>query len=126
MPNPVTHFEVTGKDGKLLQDFYGKVFSWEIKADNPMSYGMLSSQDGQGIGGGISGGAGEQGGGGVTFYVEVASLEDTLKDIEAAGGKTVMPPSDVPGGPRMAQFTDPEGHMIGLVQAGTMQGGAPS
>ena len=126
MPNPVTHFEVSGRDGKLLQDFYSKVFSWEIKADNAMNYGMLGPQDGQGIGGGIYGGPGEEGGQGVTFYVEVPSLEDTLKKIELAGGKTLMPPADVPGGPRIAQFTDPEGHMIGLAQAGTMQGAAPS
>jgi predicted enzyme related to lactoylglutathione lyase len=29
----------------------------------------------------------------------------------------MMPPNDVPGGPRIALFTDPEGHVVGLVQA---------
>ena len=32
------------------------------------------------------------------------------------GGKTVMPPMDIPEGPTMAQFSDPEGNVIGLVQ----------
>jgi predicted enzyme related to lactoylglutathione lyase len=125
MANPVTHFEVIGKDGEKLQKFYGEVFAWKINAENPMKYGMVSGESNDqshGIGGGI--GAGPNGEDyGVTFYVEVANLEQTLKKIEQAGGKTTMAPDDVPGGPRMAQFTDPEGHRIGLVQAGSMQGG---
>ncbi|HVA20496.1 MAG TPA: VOC family protein [Candidatus Micrarchaeia archaeon] len=120
MANPVVHFEVTGDDGPALQRFYGDVFGWEIDAGNPMGYGMV--QPGP-IGGGISGGA-EGGGGWVTWYVEVANLESTLAEVERRGGRSVMPPMDVPGGPRMAQFTDPEGHRIGLVQAGTMRSGS--
>lgn len=126
MGNPVMHFEVIGKDGDKLQQFYSEVFAWKINADNPMKYGMVSGESNDqshGIGGGIGAGPGGEGSG-VTFYVEVASLEDTLKKIEQAGGKTTMQPDDVPGGPRMAQFTDPEGHRIGLVQAGSMQGGS--
>jgi predicted enzyme related to lactoylglutathione lyase len=122
MGNPVTHFEVIGTDGKKLQAFYSTVFGWNVNADNPMQYGMVSPDEGKGIGGGIAGGP-EGEGYGVTFYVEVADLETTLGQIAAGGGETVMPPTDVPGGPRMAQFTDPEGHRIGLVQAGTMGGG---
>ncbi len=122
MANPVTHFEVIGADGKKLQDFYGGVFGWKIRADNPMQYGMISGEGDHGIGGGIGGGA-EGDGRWVTFYVEVANLEQTLQSIEGAGGHTLMPPADVPGGPRMAQFSDPEGNRIGLVQAGSMQGG---
>ena len=53
MPNPVVHFEVIGKDGQKLQRFYGQVFEWDIKADNPMQYGMISGGEGGGIGGGI-------------------------------------------------------------------------
>ncbi|MBJ7596692.1 VOC family protein [Candidatus Nephthysia bennettiae] len=121
MANPVNHFEVTGTDGPKLQRFYREVFAWTINADNPMGYGMVSPSEG-GIGGGISGGGeGGQAGRGVTFYVEVANLEQTLDAVQAAGGKTVMPPGNAPGGPRLAQFEDPEGNRIGLTQAGTMQ-----
>lgn len=52
MPNPVVHFEVTGKDGKKLQEFYSKAFGWSVNAANPMSYGIVEAQDGHGIGGG--------------------------------------------------------------------------
>ena len=122
MPNPVTHFEVIGRDGERLKEFYSRVFKWKINSDNPMNYGMVSADGGQGIGGGISGFPGEEGHRGVTFYVEVPDLNAALGEIEAAGGKIVMHPDDVPGGPRLAQFTDPEGNRIGLTQAGSMGG----
>ena len=55
MANPVVHFEVTGKDGKKLQDFYSKTFGWKVNADNPMNYGIVDAADTSGgIGGGIS------------------------------------------------------------------------
>ena len=56
-----------------------------------------------------------------TFLDFEQPISDLESKIEERGGKTVMPPSDVPGGPRMAQFEDPEGNRVGLVQAGTMQ-----
>ena len=55
MPNPVVHFEVVGKDGAKLQQFYSSTFGWTINADNPMNYGMVEN-DGEGINGGIAGG----------------------------------------------------------------------
>ena len=42
MAQPVVHFEVIGKDGKKLQEFYGKLFDWNVDASNPMSYGLVS------------------------------------------------------------------------------------
>ena len=82
-----------------------------------MDYGMVAATDGAGIGGGVAAAQGEPM---VTVYVEVADLDSTLKQAEALGGKTVMPPMDVPGGPKLAQFADPDGNVIGLTQAGTM------
>lgn len=53
--------------------------------------------------------------------VEVDDLEQTLDAVESASGKTTMPPADVPGGPRIAYFEDPEGNRIGLTEAGTLR-----
>jgi len=117
MANPVTHFEILGRDGKKTQDFYASLFGWTIDADNPMSYGIVSAPEGAGIGGGV---AAAQDQPIVTVYVEVADLDATLKNAESLGGKTIMPPADVPGGPRLAQFADPDGNVIGLTEAGSM------
>ncbi len=116
MADKVTHFEVYGRDGKRLQQFYGSLFDWSVDANNPMQYGLVSPEQ-SGIGGGITSAAGPK----VTFYVEVANLAAALKKAERLGGKTVMAPMDVPGGPQIAQFADPEGNVIGLVKAGSMQ-----
>ena len=53
----------------------------------------------------------------LTFYVEVPDLEAALSKIEGLGGSTVMGPTDVPQGPSIALFADPEGHLVGLVKA---------
>ena len=76
-----------------------------------MNYGMVAASDG-GIGGGVA--ASQDGKPAVTFYVNVPDLAAALKKAESLGGKTVMPPMAVPGGPEIAQFSDPEGNVIGL------------
>ena len=117
MANPVVHFEVTGKDGKKLQDFYRGIFGWKVDASNPMNYGIVSAEDtGGGIGGGISAGDGQTDNL-VTVYIAVQDPEATLKKAESAGGKTVMPVTEIPGMVRLAQFADPEGNIIGIIDA---------
>lgn len=113
MSSKVVHFEVIGKDAKKLQDFYSGLFGWTINANNPMSYGMVDPAQ-TGIGGGIA--AGQDGEGHVTFYVGVADLKAALDKAESLGGSTVMPPMQAPGGPEIALFNDPEGHLVGLVK----------
>ena len=119
MGKPVVHFEVTGKDGKRLQKFYADLFDWKVDTNNPMQYGMVNT-GAKGINGGIA--AAQEGWpGGVTFYVEVEDLDEYLRTAERLGGKTVLPASEVPGGPSLAVLADPEGNRIGLVKAGTMR-----
>ena len=117
MGKKVVHFEILGKDGKKLQNFYSKLFDWKVDANNPMNYGIVTPAD-AGLGGGIA--AGMDGNGYVTVYIEVDDLNAYLKKATSLGGKTLMPPMDVPGGPTIAMFADPEGHAIGLIKAGTM------
>ena len=115
MGNPVVHFEVIGKDAAALQNFYKAAFDWQINPVMP-TYGLAVPNGTGGINGGI-GSAMEGGANQVTFYVEVPDVAAGLAKIETLGGRTVMGPMDVPGGPTIALFTDPEGHVIGLVGA---------
>lgn len=113
MNNPVVHFEIVGRDGKNLQAFYGKVFDWSIKADNPFGYGEVKTGS-KGIDGGIA--KSMQGTSYVTIYVEVDDLQKFLDRAIQNGGQIVIPPTEIPGAVTFAQFTDPEGHLIGLVK----------
>jgi predicted enzyme related to lactoylglutathione lyase len=116
MADKVVHFEICGNDGKRLRSFYTSLFGWKIDANNPMEYGMVSAEPG-GIAGGISG---SPTGPRVTFYVEVADPAQALEQAAALGGKTLMEPMQVPGGPLIAMLGDPEGNAIGLLKAGSM------
>lgn len=113
MANAVVHFEIMGGEADELQRFYIELFGWKINADNPMNYRMVQAGEG-GIGGGVGPAAGGERF--VTVYVEVDDLQEALDRAEAAGGKTLMAPTDVPGGPRLALFLDPAGNRMGLVQ----------
>ncbi len=113
MANPVVHFEITSKNGKQLQEFYGKLFDWQIDGNNPMNYGMVQKGSDEGIGGGIGPSEGHNQ---VTFYVAVSDPQATLNKVEAMGGKTVMPVAEVPGGLIIAQFADPDGNVIGILK----------
>ena len=123
MGYPVVHFEVVGKDGERLRQYYSELFGWEIDANNPMKYGMVAREgntnpDGVGIGGGV--GQGPEGyDGHVTFYVEVPDVEEALAKAESLGGTRVMGPEDIMGQVVLGQFTDPEGHLIGVVGSPT-------
>jgi predicted enzyme related to lactoylglutathione lyase len=117
MPTKVVHFEIIGKDGKKLQDFYSKLFDWKVDASNPMNYGLVSA-DQAGVGGGISAGM-DPNQRYITVYAEVDDLAATLMKAESLGGKTIMEPMEVPGGPQIAMFSDPEGNVFGLSKAGT-------
>lgn len=114
MPNPVVHFEVQAKEPKKMQEFYQKLFDWHINDDNPMSYGIVDTHVEGGIGGGI--GPAPEGVGRVTFYAQVDDLQQYLDKAEQLGGKTLMPPTEIPDMVTIALFADPEGNMIGLVK----------
>lgn len=113
MPNPIVHFEIVGKDGKELQDFYGSLFDWKVDANNEWNYGMVDTQAG-GIPGGI--GPTMDGAARVTVYAQVPDLQAYLDKAEKLGGKTLMPPTEIPGAVTMAMFTDPVGNVMGMIK----------
>jgi predicted enzyme related to lactoylglutathione lyase len=119
MGNPVVHFEVIGKDGEKLRSYYSELFGWEIDANNPMNYGNVqregnTNDEGVGIGGGVAGYP-EMDNSHVTFYVQVPDVEEALAKAESLGGKRVMGPDQIMDMLILGQFTDPEGHLIGVM-----------
>ena len=121
MGQPVVHFEVIGKDGDKLRSYYSDLFGWEFgDTMGPTNYAVVqrdgnTAPDGTGIGGGV-GTAPEGYGGHVTFYVAVPDVEAALAKAESLGGTRMMGPDKIPeAGIEIALFSDPEGHVIGLV-----------
>jgi uncharacterized protein len=121
---PVVHFEIIGRDPAKLRSYYGELFGWEFQTGDaatdavsePGDYGFVDgSTTGNGINGGIGGGEGYERR--VLFYVEVPNVGAALEKAESLGGKRRMGPEGTPGTLVVGQFTDPEGHLIGV--AGT-------
>ncbi len=115
MGAPVVHFEIMGGDGTQLERFYAELFGWKIDSNNPMQYGVV---DTGGVPGGINGGvgAGTNGQSRVTVYAKVDNLQKTLDRVEQLGGNTILPPTEVPGGPKLAMFADPTGNITGIIE----------
>ena len=119
MGQPIVHFEVMGKDADKLRDYYSELFGWEFDTDNPMNYGIVArdqnvTDEGVGIGGGV-GAAPEGYDGHSTFYVGVDDVEAALAKAESLGGSRMMGPEKVMDSIEIGLFTDPEGHLVGVV-----------
>ena len=124
MPDPVVHFEIISSEAPNLHRFYGSVFGWKIAADNPFGYGMVDTRNpGRGINGGI--GAPLPGGTGhFTIYVQVPNIDAALSRVITEGGRIALSKTTVPNGPTMAQFFDPAGHLMGLIEGASQSDAA--
>ena len=122
MASPVVHFEIIGTDPGQLRRYYGDLFGWEFDTSGPVAeavsqagnYGFVDSgSDEVGIPGGVGGGPGYDSH--VLFYVGVPDVEAALQQAESLGGTRRMGPDQAPGAALVVgQFTDPEGHLIGV------------
>jgi len=108
----VVHWEVQARDPGAQMRFFGELFGWNIDANNPQNYGMVTPAGQGSIGGGIGATMDAPR---ATFYVQVPSIADTLDKAATMGAQTLMPRTDI-GMIIMAQFRDPEGNVIGLVE----------
>ncbi len=116
--NPIVHWELMGADGEAQKAFYESIFDWKLEATEGLdNYHMVSSDD-VGVGGGVGQGN-EQMPNYMTIYVQVESIDESLGQIEARGGTTVVPRTVMPGTVTFGLFNDPAGNLVGLVEAAT-------
>jgi uncharacterized protein len=108
----VVHWEVQARDPAAQQRFFGDLFGWNVDANNPQNYGMVGPAGPGSIGGGIGPATDAPR---ASFYVQVPSIADTLDRAATMGAETVMPRTDI-GMVILAQFRDPEGNIIGLIE----------
>ena len=108
----VVHWEVQARDPVAQGQFFGSLFGWNVDANNPQNYGMVTAGGPGSIGGGIGATMDAPR---ATFYVQVPSIVDTLDKAATMGAQMIMPRTDI-GMVVMAQFRDPEGNLIGLIE----------
>jgi uncharacterized protein len=115
MARPI-HFEILSDNPERIVGFYRETLGWTASTWNgPQSYWLIGTgaEGTPGINGGIMHKHFPQP---VINTVEVASLEDTIAKVVAAGGKVVRGPNDIPGVGRHAYCSDPDGTLFGVMQ----------
>jgi len=109
MPAPIVFFDIAGPDGAQQKAFYSEVFGWNTDA--------MGNIDGAGLMGAL-----RQDPAAKVLYLGVPDVTAALKQVEASGGKTVMPRFEVRGVVVIGLFNDPAGNTMGLVE---MKDGKP-
>ena len=120
----VCHFEIPFSDKSRATSFYQKVFGWGVHDVPGMPYSFLittpvDEHQRPTQPGGINGGMyerGEQGSSTPVVVIEVESCEQRVKDVEAAGGSTVMAAQQIADMGIYAQVKDPDDNIVGLWQ----------
>jgi uncharacterized protein len=126
MMDSVIHFEMPAKDRARMAEFYTKAFGWKaIMMDEKMGNYVVvqtTETDDKGMilkAGAINGG----------FYPEmkeapcpsvvigVDNINESVKKVEAVGGKILRKVMDIPGVGLYASFSDTEGNRVGIIQS---------
>jgi predicted enzyme related to lactoylglutathione lyase len=109
---PVVHWEIVARDPARQADFYRRLCHWDIGEGEIMTIPAGLGGPEPGPGGHIRRGDTS----GVTLYVQVRDLRNSLALAADLGATVVMEPFDVPSGPTVAVIEDPEGLPLVLVQ----------
>ena len=108
-------YELMTPDPEGSKAFYDAVVGWDVSPEGPPEYAgyrMIGRSDGKFAGGVLPlTPEMQQHGARPTWlgYLHVQDVDEKLKAIEAAGGKTQMPATDIPNVGRIAMVTDPQG-----------------
>lgn len=111
MGQPVVHFEIGGRDAAKASKFFSELFGWTMSAYGPAT--MIDTGSKSGIMGHLTA-LGHEPHHYVTVYVEVDNLQAYLDKAGKLGGKTIVPPTEVPGAGTFAWLNDLDGNIIGL------------
>ena len=118
----VVHFEIPVDDADRARAFYGSAFDWGIQPMEGYDYTValttpvdektqVPTEPGA-INGGLAPRTAETST--PRIVIQVNSIDESLKKIEAEGGRAVAPRAEMPGMGAYAYFKDTEGNLLGL------------
>jgi uncharacterized protein len=108
---PIVHLEFRSFDFARASAFYAKVFAWRTEQNASSTYMKLDAEEGPSAGwvrAEVSQAPGP------LAYVVVEDLAATLADVEAAGGRVLVPKLPFAGGGEIALFADPDGNVVAI------------
>ena len=117
MPRPV-HFELPADDPARAVRFYESVCGWTFSRwDGPREYWRVSTgpEGSRGIDGGLM--CRTHPGASTVNVVDVASVDDTTRAVERAGGAVVAPKMAIHGVGWVAYYRDPDQNVFVVMQS---------
>jgi predicted enzyme related to lactoylglutathione lyase len=126
MKNSVAHFEIYTDDDSKLANFYTSLFDWSVNPIPGMNYNWVKTVDTDDNGmptqpGGINGGMMTRPQGynarGWMTYVNVESVDGSVKRAQELGAKVMKGKSAVPNMGWFAMLVDPEGNPFSVWQS---------
>jgi predicted enzyme related to lactoylglutathione lyase len=125
--NSVVHFEMPYTNRDRMAKFYESAFGWQTeKLGEDMGNYVVATTTETGEHhrpiepGAINGGFFEKNSDRSAQYpsvvIAVDDIKDAAKKVEAAGGKTLGEPMDIPGVGRYVSFSDTEGNRVSMLQ----------
>jgi predicted enzyme related to lactoylglutathione lyase len=110
----ICYLEIPAKTAEASAEFYRRIFGWKVRKRGD---GELAFDDPGGVSGTWVKESDRTPDERTRTYIMVDAITDTLKQIQAAGGRVVTPRTEI--GASMgafAAFTDPVGNEFGLYE----------
>lgn len=125
--NPVVHFEMPAEDLARMKKFYTDAFGWKMQQMGPDMKNYVVAQttetDEKGMNktpGTINGGFYQKTDDPISHHpsvvIAVEDLRIAIENVNAAGGKVLTEPMDIPGVGQFASFLDTEGNRVSMLQ----------
>ena len=113
--HPIVHIELSTTNHEASSNFYSAVFGWKMTRDEAMNYSMFEYAENQG--GGFNPVSDDNPVGNIMLYIQTDDIEATLERIEAHGGKTLLPKTEIPNTGWFAFFQDPTGNNMAIYKS---------
>jgi len=114
MTYPVIHWQMLSADPDATSSFYADLFGWSFSEANGLGYRSVQTKADGGLDGGVwpvPKGSPET----VQLYVQVPDIDAALEQVQALGGRMLMPRQILPDGDAIALAVDPLGRALGLM-----------
>ena len=125
MSNDVQYFAINADDVSRARQFYATVFGWAFEPWGPPGFYLIATGGGPA---GIPQGALQErrelvpGAKMIGFEctITVENIDQTIRAIEASGGRMAAPKFHIPAVGTVAYFIDTEGNVAGVIQRETV------
>ncbi|WP_405010591.1 VOC family protein [Kitasatospora sp. NBC_01539] len=118
-PGSLGWVELATRDTAAAKEFYPRVLGWSVTVGEMYTQWGLPGRDF----GGMTDMADQFPADAAPYwmpYFAVADVDTTAERAAVLGATVVLPPTDVPDGPRLAVLRDPQGAVLGIHVAGTV------